>query len=710
MNSAALPTVTPETKAFSFYGNKSEKKPQKVMNLIELVAMAKDPRVGKKDNAPLITPFMADGKTKTLALSASFYALVIDHDDDDLTREQISERYVNYGFGYLAFTSSSHRQEKNGTTANRWKVILPLSTPISFERYTMIAIGIALMHSTDLVQARITQGFFAPNKITVDADYDVIHKTDSAFFDPFDDDNALLREAIDAFHQHAEEQKHSVSKNATLIPRDVETGQSKSIIEKTLDHYDLCEVLELHGYVKIGSKYLSPESSTGMPGIVILDKNGKKRCYSHHGESDPLSNLNNDGHSLDVFDVIRILEYNRSARDAVAALAPIVDPEGQVQREKHQIKPNYLGFFEEPEVDEKKEKRPLLIRLADLCSNPTLVEWTIRDIMEHQTLALIFGESGAGKSYVVLDMAFCVASGTSWHGHTVKKGPVVYVAGEGHAGVKRRLLALVEQHFANIDEIELYVSRKSVALSDQTSVGALVNEINSIPEKPVLVVIDTLARATAGLDENSARDMGEFIQVCDLIKDQYQCTVLLVHHTGLADKQRARGSSAIKAALDVEISIRQQDGLVIMSPTKMKDATPFGDMAFEFVQTSLSWEDEDGVPQKSAVLQLATPTHSTARKPTLLKGANRVAMEALEWCLKYDPRRPPDSLIAAAEFIPPDAVVAEDVWRKRCYSTGISDGEEGAKKKAFIRARSALMDMGKVHTFEGHYYTSVVVQ
>jgi len=80
---------------------------------------------------------------------------------------------------------------------------------------------------------------------------------------------------------------------------------------------------------------MSPDSSSGVPGIVLLHgDDGRERLYSHHGEADPLSNLNNDGHSLDVFDVICIFEYGGDFSKAVAELAPDVDPEGQKQRQR----------------------------------------------------------------------------------------------------------------------------------------------------------------------------------------------------------------------------------------------------------------------------------------------------------------------------------------------------------------------------------------
>ena len=59
----------------------------------------------------------------------------------------------------------------------------------------------------------------------------------------------------------------------------------------------------------------------------------------------------------------------------------------------------------------------------------------------------------------------------------------------------------------------------------------------------------------AGLDENSAKDMGELICTADKLKDDYQCAVMLVHHTGHANLDKARGLTAFKGALDTEILV-----------------------------------------------------------------------------------------------------------------------------------------------------------
>ena len=120
--------------------------------------------------------------------------------------------------------------------------------------------------------------------------------------------------------------------------------------------------------------------------------------------------------------------------------------------------------------------------------------------------------------------------------------------------------------------------------------------------KPSSVWIDTLARAAAGLDENSSRDMGELIKACDAIRERYRCAVVLVHHAG-HNQDRARGSSAIKAALDTELSATKDGQVITLQSTKSKEGEPFKPLTFQLAGVDTGWNDEDGERVFSAVLE-----------------------------------------------------------------------------------------------------------
>ena len=254
--------------------------------------------------------------------------------------------------------------------------------------------------------------------------------------------------------------------------------------------------------------------------------------------------------------------------------------------------------------DPQPARPPLLRHVRELLTNPPAVRWLIRGIIEADTLGMIYGQPGAGKSFIALSMAASIASGVDWYQHRVTQGPAVYILGEGGAGVSRRLRAWqLSNPDARLQDAPLYVSTRMVPMGEVEAVQEIAAAIEeSGAGKPSSVWIDTLARAAAGLDENSSRDMGELIKACDTIRERYGCAVVLVHHAG-HNQDRARGSSAIKAALDTEISATKEWRTIVMQSTKSKESEGFKPLNFQLVGVDTHWLDEDGERVYSAILE-----------------------------------------------------------------------------------------------------------
>jgi putative DNA primase/helicase len=99
-------------------------------------------------------------------------------------------------------------------------------------------------------------------------------------------------------------------------PPRLPAGEHPSVIDSFNRATDIESLLQRHGYIKRGRKWLAPQSSTGLPGVNVVDEQGEQRLYSHHG-SDPLAN----GHMNDAFDVFCILEHNGDTSAAIKAAA-----------------------------------------------------------------------------------------------------------------------------------------------------------------------------------------------------------------------------------------------------------------------------------------------------------------------------------------------------------------------------------------------------
>ena len=251
------------------------------------------------------------------------------------------------------------------------------------------------------------------------------------------------------------------------------------------------------------------------------------------------------------------------------------------------------------------------------------INWLIKGFLEMDSLSLMFGEPACGKSFTAIDLACCVATGKDWHGKPVKRqGPVFYIAGEGFNGLSRRLMAWQVSHGYNLRNAPIYISQCAASLTDPGNARLVSASIEEIVEEtggviPSMIVIDTLARNFGPADENATKEMNTFINHIDLLlRAKYSCNVLIVHHTGVGSKDRARGNSALKGALDAEYAVVKSNDEVTITAKKMKDADEPEPINFLFNPVRLPFVDEEGEPQHSCVLKHYDPNMADGLKST----------------------------------------------------------------------------------------------
>jgi len=214
-----------------------------------------------------------------------------------------------------------------------------------------------------------------------------------------------------------------------------------------------------------------------------------------------------------------------------------------------------------------------LIQADSFASKPAPLKWIVKGWWQQHALMMVHGPSGAGKTFVVLDMAAHVAAGLDqWHECNVTPGTVIYLAGEGHYGLRGRIAAW-KQHNA-VDKLDMFISRAGCDLNTPEGYNKVVQAVRALPTPPALIVVDTLHRFLNG-DENSAQDAKTMLDACNALMDEFNCSVLLVHHTGVSEEaqHRARGSSAWRGALDIEISVipPKAAGSITVAQRKSKD-------------------------------------------------------------------------------------------------------------------------------------------
>jgi putative DNA primase/helicase len=246
-----------------------------------------------------------------------------------------------------------------------------------------------------------------------------------------------------------------------------------------------------------------------------------------------------------------------------------------------------------------------LVQADAFSEQPSPMRWQIKHWLQSEALIMVHGPSGGGKTFMVLDMVLSVASKgvvNEWFGHKViNHGTVVYLAGEGHHGLRGRVAAW-KQHNA-VGSLDMWLSRHGLDLNTSTGYQKTVDAIRALPNFPEIIVVDTLHRFLDG-DENSAQDAKSMLDACAALIQEFGCSVILVHHTGVSSEaqNRARGSSAWRGALDIEISVVPGETIEIVQ-RKSKDAEEAAPVFAELQSVPIKgWFDEDGDQSTSAVL------------------------------------------------------------------------------------------------------------
>ena len=232
----------------------------------------------------------------------------------------------------------------------------------------------------------------------------------------------------------------------------------------------------------------------------------------------------------------------------------------------------------------------------------------IKGLLPRNGIAFIGGQSGAGKTFVAIDMAAALATGQSFFGKRVKeKVGVVFIAGEGAETIQPRLTiarmarniegtlpiswTAIIPDFTKPDEVKAFINRlkqKSVWMQERYGVrmGA--------------VVIDTLAAVFALQDENDNSEAAKVIRAMKVIGDELDVLMVPIHHYGKGAETGLRGASAWRAGCDAVLSItaerNQLTGVVSghslwLAKSRVGEEGPAG--AFS-LRTMLLGVDEDG--------------------------------------------------------------------------------------------------------------------
>lgn len=344
------------------------------------------------------------------------------------------------------------------------------------------------------------------------------------------------------------------------------------------------------------------------------------------------------------------------------------------------------GYGDASASNSARSKR-LFIAPSQLLNNQRETETLVGNLIKQGTTGQIFGPSEAGKTFIAMDIGLCIATGMHWNGYECQQGLVVYCVGEGWSGFRNRILAW---QISNSDpDISLFHASRNVISFDGTELKTATDELKlyerETGHKVALIVIDTLARHLDG-DENSSNEISKFINKVDGLRGDFPgSSVIIVHHSGHGNGDRARGSSALRAAMDFEINCNKN----ALTFTKMKDGAKPDPINFILDVVEVC-TDSNGEPVTSCVVNYGKkPARSSKKAPaglTELSDIDRLAVDALML-----------ASVKCKKRVEGKNGADDKTWRSIFYDLREKKEksiEKNTLKKSFSRAKEKLLELG----------------
>ncbi|MDZ5443800.1 AAA family ATPase [Micromonospora sp. 4G57] len=311
--------------------------------------------------------------------------------------------------------------------------------------------------------------------------------------------------------------------------------------------------------------------------------------------------LNHGGNDSAAASDLRRLGYGGQPDERRLAPSPAADPAAGGHSAEHAGWPD--GTVPERPADEGEQPshldrlRAALVDSAGLDNIPDPDPLVGADILFRDCLAWMVGKPGCMKSFTALDLAGCVATGETWQGYQVSQGPVLYLVAEGVRGIKKRVRAWEQSMGRRMGGV--YFLPVAVQSKNASQWAALVDLASEL--RPALVVVDTQARVTVGVEENSNTEMGEFVHQAEKLRAASAACVLIVHHIG-RNGDTGRGATTLDGALSTVIKVTKDEDRVKLECQKNKDGTEWEPIELRAVPTgdSLVLMVDNGATQPKA--------------------------------------------------------------------------------------------------------------
>ena len=334
-----------------------------------------------------------------------------------------------------------------------------------------------------------------------------------------------------------------------------------------------------------------------------------------------------------------------------------------------------------------------LLTLAD-CAAARPRGYIVKGLLAPGDLAVMFGPPGAGKSVIAPFVAHAVAAGRSIFGRRVHAGPVLYLSAEDGTGMQLRAAALLRAHG---DANSFVVAPDPLNLqgdgaSDPADLAAIVLAAERIGA--VLIVLDTLAAAFPGLDENDGRDMGRAVRLLRKLRAPDRA-VLAIHHGAKSGGTTPRGHGVLDGAADVTLRIEVPDDLTAPRTVKLgknRNGSTLAGLAFTIRAETMGQDDDGDAITAPVAVEAEGGADGTARAKALTP-QQRTALAMLTDVVLAEGQPLP-----AARQMPADLrAVPIERWAAECARCNLSTSDNPKNRRdVFNRIAGQLRDRGAV--------------
>ena len=339
-----------------------------------------------------------------------------------------------------------------------------------------------------------------------------------------------------------------------------------------------------------------------------------------------------------------------------------------------------------PQDDHAKPTAPRRLtftRFADVKMSTT-ARYLVKGLIPHVGMVVVWGPPKCGKSFFVFDMVAHVAAGWRYRDRKIRQCPVIYFALEGQEGFTARIEAFRLEHGA--PDIPFYLSAERIVLPQDGA--AVVKSIREeFPEvRPGIVVLDTLNRSIVG-SENDPADMGSYVRAADMIREAFNCVVIIIHHCGV-EGARPRGHTSLTGATDAQLAVKRDGaGNIVTRVEFMKDG-PEGDEIVSALEQVTVGTDDDGDAMTSCIIRAVEQGDrpEATKKPRKLSDRQKLALDALSEVVLDTGKVPPASL-----GLPQGIKTAEiDDWHAEMTKRGVIDRGASNPRADFKRLKEGL--------------------